>query len=223
MIKAIFIDYTGTITQENCKAVQSVVMRFVANSSLDTPKEALSYWWSNLRKLEEESYLENYRTEDEIVDILLKKCEEEIGLKDNVQELHRLFQDFWTYAPVYEDAKDLFERCQLPIYILTNNGVDYVQECMKINGLKPAGIICADMAKAYKPHRELFEKALQISECKPEEVLHIGDSVSSDINGALSAGITPVLINREGKEHNNSVQTITALPQILDYIRGYNP
>lgn len=219
-MKAIFLDYTGTITQENCKAVQEVVMRIIKNSVLKTPQEALSYWWSNLKQVEEESYLETYKAEDEIVMILLKKCENEIKLDDNLEELHKLFQDFWTYSPVYPDAKEFFEKCSLPIYVLTNNGVEYVQECMRRNGLKPAGIICGDMVKAYKPHKELFEKALQVSGRKAGDVLHIGDSMSSDVKGALSVGITPVLINRDGKEQYVSVKTIKELTEILDMI-GY--
>lgn len=217
-MKAIFLDYTGTITQENCKAVQEVVMRIIKNSVLKTPQEALSYWWSNLKQMEEASYLDAYKTEDEIVTILLKKCENEIKLNDNLDELHKLFQDFWTYSPVYPDAKEFFEKCLLPIYILTNNGVEYVQECMRLNGLKPAGIICGDMTKAYKPHKELFEKALQVSGCQAGEVLHIGDSISSDVKGALNVGITPILIEREGKEQYDSVKTIKELTEILDMI-----
>lgn len=216
MTKAIFLDYTGTITQENCKAVQEVVMRIIKNSVLKTPQEALSYWWSNLKQMEETSYLDAYITEDEIVTILLKRCEIEIKLNVNLDELHKLFQDFWTYSPVYSDAKEFFEKCNLPIYILTNNGEEYVQECMRLNGLKPAGIICGDMAKAYKPHKELFEKALQVSGCQAGEVLHIGDSISSDVKGALNVGIMPILIDREDKKQYDSVKTIKELTEILE-------
>lgn len=216
MIKAVFLDYTGTITQENCKAVQEVVQRIIKNSVLKTPQEALSFWWSHLRQMEAESYQDTYKTEDEIVDILLKKCENEIKLEDNFEELHKLFQDFWTYSPVYSDAIDFFGRCRLPIYIVTNNGAEYVQECMKINGLKPAGIICGDMVKAYKPHKELFEKALQVSGRQADEVLHIGDSMASDVMGASAAGITPVLIDREGKQPCDSVKIIKKLTEVPD-------
>lgn len=110
MIKAIFLDYTGTITQENCQAVQEVVARIIKNSVLKTPQEALSYWWSNLKQMEEASYLDAYKTEDEIVMILLKRCENEIKLKDNSDELHKLFQDFWTYSPVYLDVKNFLKK-----------------------------------------------------------------------------------------------------------------
>ena len=67
---------------------------------------------------------------------------------------------------------------------------------MKQKGLLTAGIICADMVRAYKPRREIFDKALEVSGCRAEKVLHIGDSYSSDVQGAAAAGIRPVLIQR---------------------------
>lgn len=216
MIKAIFIDYTGTIVQENCLAVQEVVMRCYKNSDAKTPQEVLEFWWSNLKKYEEASYLDTFRTEDEIVDILLGECEKEFNLKEDTEELHKLFQQFWMYSPIYDDVKEFFEKCKLPIYVITNNGVQYVQEAMRVNELTPAGIICGDMVRAYKPHKELFEKALEVSGCSAKEVIHIGDSVSSDVKGALSAGIAPVYLDRAGENNQTEVRTVQSLLELLD-------
>ena len=55
-----------------------------------------------------------------------------------------------------------------------------------------------NMVNAYKPHREIFEKALEISGCRADKVIHIGDSVTSDGNGAFNTGITPILLDRRG-------------------------
>lgn len=79
MIKAIFLDYTGTITKERCDAVKSIVV------------------------------------------------------------LLMLIRKFWSNAPVYSDAK------------------------------------------------ELFEKALEVSGLRANEVIHIGDSMSSDVKGVISS------------------------------------
>ena len=46
------------------------------------------------------------------------------------------------------------------------------------------------MVRACKPHRELFDKALEVSGCNADEVLHIGDSYGSDVLGARAAGDT---------------------------------
>lgn len=57
-------------------------------------------------------------------------------------------------------------------------------------------------APVYSDAKELFEKALEVSGLRANEVIHIGDSMSSDVKGALSVDVTPILIDREGKIEN---------------------
>ncbi|QNM10389.1 HAD family hydrolase [Lachnospiraceae bacterium OF09-33XD] len=103
----------------------------------------------------------------------------------------------------------------MPVYVISNNGIQYVEKAMKQKGLLTAGIICADMVRAYKPRREIFDKALEVSGCRAEKVLHIGDSYSSDVQGAAAAGIRPVLIQRtEGQEYED-VTVIRRLTEAL--------
>lgn len=45
MIKAVFIDYTGTIIQEGGSDVTELVKRCYANSDIESPEAMLSYWW----------------------------------------------------------------------------------------------------------------------------------------------------------------------------------
>ena len=90
---------------------------------------------------------------------------------------------------------------------------------MEDKGLTPAGLVCADMVKAYKPHRELFEKALEVSGFSADEVLHVGDSYSSDIIGAKSAGITPILVQRTGGKTYPDVTIVRNLMEVLPLIQ----
>ena len=215
MTKAVFIDYTGTIIQEKGKDMEELVARIWKNSKIEYPQKAVEFWWKNLKELEERSYKENFRTEDEIVDCLLEMLRREANLEDDFQELHRLCQRFWMYAPIFEDVKGFFDKCELPIYVITNNGVRYVHECLEHNGLRADGIVSGEMVQAYKPHKEVFEKALAISGYSAGEVLHIGDSVVSDVKGALAAGITPVLIDRKGKSECTQCRVIHRLTEMF--------
>lgn len=218
MIKAVFMDYTGTIIQEKGKDLEEIVTRIWKNSTLETPKDVLKYWWSNLKILEEKSFGDAFLTEDEIVDRLLHMLDREAGLDDDFSELHKLCQRYWMYAPVFEDVEEFFEKCTLPVYVITNNGACYVQECMERNHLNPAGIVSGEMVRAYKPHKELFQKALEISGCRADEVIHIGDSVTSDVKGAYTAGITPVLIDRIGKNEYSECKVIHRLTEALSLL-----
>lgn len=218
MLKAVFVDYTGTIIKEDGPDIQQLIMRAYQNSNIESPKAMVAYWWNKVKRYEEESFGERFITEDEIVDQILEDCREEIHLEDDKNLLHELCRRFWVHAPAFDDTAELFARCPLPVYIISNNGVKYIEESMAEKGLNPAGIISGDMARAYKPHKELFEKALEIAGVTAKEVIHIGDSAASDVKGALAAGITPILLDRTGKEEAGEARIIHSLPEILDYI-----
>ena len=219
MVKAVFMDYTGTIIQEKGEDLEKIVSRIWKNSRIETAEETIKLWWSLLKTMEEKSCGDTFMTEDEIVVHLLEKLGREVGLTDNFSELHKLFQRFWAYAPLFDDAKDFFEQCTLPIYIITNNGTCYVEKCLKHNHLKAAGIISGETVRAYKPHKEVFSYALKQSGLSPKEVVHIGDSVISDVTGASAAGITPILIDRKQRKQDLEYKVIHHLTDALPYLK----
>ena len=220
MLKAVFLDYTGTVIQEGGKDAMEMLRRCYQNSDIESMEKMLAYWWNLIKRFEAESSNDSFLTEDEIVDKALETCANEIHLREDFAQLHKLVQRFWMYAPAFSDVKEFFEKCPLPIYIISNNGIPYVEEGMRDKGLKPAGIICGDMVRAYKPHRELFLKALEISGCKADEAVHIGDSIESDVMGALSAEIRPILLDRQGSKKCPDVTVIHSLLEALPYIKG---
>ena len=215
MIKAIFLDYTGTVVQDSGAEIKETVMRICQNSDLRDPRKVMVLWWKLVKGYEESSYGDTYLTEDEIVDRALQYLVETVHLRENLAELHGLIQQFWVRAPLFPDARELFAHCPCPIYMISNNGVQYVGRSMEEKNLSPAGIVCADMVRAYKPHRELFEKALEVSGCKAGEVIHVGDSYVSDVRGAQAAGIRPILIQRTRQTQYSDVEVIESLGEIL--------
>jgi putative hydrolase of the HAD superfamily len=73
-----------------------------------------------------------------------------------------------------------------------------------------------------KPHPEIFRYALHRARAESGEVLHVGDHVDADVEGATAVGIDAVLIDRH--EHHRAdalpdgVQVITALDQLLPIV-----
>ncbi len=49
-----------------------------------------------------------------------------------------------------------------------------------------------------KPHPPIFQEALYRAAAAPEEVLHVGDQVRSDVEGARSMGMQAALLDRGG-------------------------
>ena len=215
MLKAVFIDYTGTIMREQNRYTLEMAQLIAAHSTLCDIPEIFKVWWGLIKELEDASYQDAYRTEDEIA----AKALDILGEKYRFHGSHEVFIDlahrFWSKSPAFDDAKAFFAQCPLPIYIITNNGIEYVKPFLQDNGLRCAGIISGDMVRAYKPHRELFLKALEVSGCTPDEVIHIGDSVTSDVQGAQRVGIRPVLLDREGKAAPQEYLTVSSLTEVL--------
>ncbi len=217
MINAIFIDYMGTTVDERSPEMAEIVRRICKNSAVHDPKPVQRFILNSRRRYEADSYLDTYLTEDDIVDRLIGDMEAQIGLADDPDALRSLIRAHWINAPVFPDASLFFERCPVPIYIITNNGLPYMERALAQNGLKAAGVVSADTVRAYKPHREIFEEALRLSGCAPDEALHIGDSYDTDVVGARAAGIRPILLLR-GKTPHDCVESAEDLTQALGLI-----
>ena len=118
--------------------------------------------------------------------------------------------------PIFEESKKFFEISPLPIYIVSNIDANDVLRAIEFHQLSPSGIFTSEDAKAYKPRKELFELALNTTGLHADEVIHIGDSLSSDVKGASSVGIKAIWLNRFNKENSCGVDSITNLLEALD-------
>ena len=218
MVKAVFVDYMGTTVDEHSPEMAEIIRRICKNSSLHDPRQVQRFILDTRRRYEADSYLDTYLTEDEIVTRLILDMEAQIKLRDDPATLRDLIHSHWVNAPVFPDAQTFFDRCPIPIYMITNNGLPYMEQALRHNGLKAAGVVSADTARAYKPHREIFDEALRVSGCTPGEVIHIGDSYETDVVGARGAGIRPVLLLRGHSRRHDDVDTADDLEQALELI-----
>ena len=219
MIKAVFMDYTGTLMKENSKYAMQVAQLVAENSNLPDIKTVIKIWWKLFMGLENQSYQEAFLTEDDILVKAFSILKTDYAVTVDQELFCSLIHKFWCKSPMFEDVKTFFDKCDLPIYLITNNAVDYVNVFLSDNNLKCAGIISGNMVKAYKPHKEIFEKALEISGCKPDEVIHIGDSVTSDVNGALEVGIIPCLLDRTGTQKSDTYAVCSSLDEVLKILK----
>ncbi|WP_407505455.1 HAD family hydrolase [Vibrio parahaemolyticus] len=56
-----------------------------------------------------------------------------------------------------------------------------------------------------KPAASIFQKALNLVDIKPEEALHVGDSLAADIAGANNMGILSVWVNATGASNPTEI------------------
>lgn len=75
------------------------------------------------------------------------------------------------------------------------------------------GVVSSAAAGARKPDPAIFETALALAGCEPEEALHVGDTPEEDMAGAEAAGIPALLLDRRGGAQ------IASLAEIEQHLR----
>jgi putative hydrolase of the HAD superfamily len=68
-----------------------------------------------------------------------------------------------------------------------------------------------------KPEPALFHHALACLDVRPEQALHVGDDPQNDLEGALSAGMDALLLDRTGLSAGSHV--ITSLQELPERLR----
>ena len=162
------------------------------------------------------SFGDNFKTQRELEHLSLVKTTEKFHSPANVEKLSEMMFEHWVKPPVFEDTDRFFEMCPVPIYIVSNIDRADILAAVEYHGFKPFGIFTSEDAKAYKPRKELFELAIKTVGISADEVVHIGDSLSSDIGGADSAGINAVWLNRNNREIPDGIISVSNLTGLFD-------
>lgn len=217
MIKAVLIDHMGTLVYEQSEYLEKLMSECVKNCPDCDSQTITRYWFTKHDELLKKYNGENYKTEYQIACEAFECTKAELGLLGDSQHYTDMLAEHWKNTPAFDDAYDFFAKCQLPIYILTNNDTKYVEESMNRLELQPKGIISSEMTHYYKPAKEAFEKALEIIGLDAQEVIYIGDSLGKDILAAQEVGIQPYFIGQEHVDDEN-IKVLETLLDIFQYI-----
>ena len=110
-----------------------------------------------------------------------------------------------------------------PLTIVTNGFVEVQYEKFDKSGLKDyfSHIVLSEEVGCQKPNPRIFEEALRLNGLSADEVVMVGDSWYSDIQGAINAGIDQIWIRKsndplpEGQSATYLVQSLSEVMEIL--------
>jgi putative hydrolase of the HAD superfamily len=134
-----------------------------------------------------------------------------------------LFAGYWSayveaWTPFYDAIPALGRALEagIAIAILTNG--DAVDQRRKVEqtgiGLLGLPVFASSELPAAKPDPRAFVTACASLEVAPERCLMVGDSLESDISGALSAGMPAVLLDRYDRHPAAPVTRIRSLDEL---------
>lgn len=216
MTKAVFIDFYGTIVHEDGEVIQKVRQQIFDTGETQEISEISTYWWNEFQTSFMTAYGSNFQTQRELEYQSLSKTIQHFHSSADARRLSDLMFEHWVKPPVFEESKRFFALCPVPVYIVSNIDRDDILKAISYHGLTPAGLFTSEDARSYKPRKELFELALKSTGFRAEQVVHIGDSLSSDVNGASAVGINAIWINRSGREVPVGVCAVNNLLEVFD-------
>ena len=106
--------------------------------------------------------------------------------------------------------------------VVVSNWDASLHERLAETGLAPlvdGALASAELGTA-KPDPAVFARGLELAGVPADEAWHAGDSPEEDVAGALAAGLTPVLVARDGRPAPPGVARIAALDGLLSLLDG---
>lgn len=129
---------------------------------------------------------------------------------------------------MYEETIQILDelRGKVKLLLLTNGCPALQQE--KLDGVPELipyfdHIVISGSFGKGKPDKEIFQHALELLDISPNEGIMVGDKLTTDILGGLSAGLTTVWINRTGKAPDSEIQPdyqIVHLTELLPLVHS---
>ena len=152
----------------------------------------------------------------------------EYGFEDKAQGLSDLYMSNLAHqAQLFDGALEMVEKLskKYRLFIITN-GVKSTQDGRF--GISPITkyfekIFISEVIGFEKPHKEFFNAvASGIEGYNPEKAIVIGDSLSSDIKGAINSGLDCIWYNPQKKnapEGWNITHTVVNFEEILEILK----
>ena len=232
MLKAVFFDLYGTVAgfEPGRFEVQSMacsefgitltpegVLRGYADADAYMSRENAVHHIGRRTPAERVAFFAEYQRRIVLgsgVDVSLETAGK---IWDRIQQIPYELAPFPDAAPT---LRTLRERGLLT-GLISNMAVDGDGLVTKLGlaGLFHVAVTSGDVGAA-KPDPAIFRAALSRAGVQPHEAIHVGDQLSSDVQGALDVGIRPVLLDRDGNHplyrECPRIETLSELPALLD-------
>jgi 2-haloacid dehalogenase/putative hydrolase of the HAD superfamily len=196
--RALLLDFYGTVVEEDDVQIGQICNRIAEASALAvTPTEVGSTWGRVFGRMCAESFHSTFRPQKELERLSLRVVLQQFECDLDPGPLSQGLYDYWSHPALFPESKEVLARCGVPICLVSNIDNAELQSALRHNSLDFDLIVTSEDCRAYKPRREMFDRALSLLSMSREEVIHVGDSLGSDVRGAKRVGIPVLWVNRK--------------------------
>lgn len=208
-LDGLFVDMYGTLTTGDRAAVEDTCREIIVTHGLQLTARQLSVAWGErffhaLERCNDDTFCQLL----EIEAATLVETMAQLGRDIDPWPFVRRLTEYWRDPPLQPEAAEFVARCGVPICIVSNADCADLTAALERHSLTVHAVLCSEDVGCYKPAPRIFEEALTRTGWRRERVLHVGDSLHSDVAGAQAGGIGAVWINRAHRIHD--VGTATA-------------
>jgi 2-haloalkanoic acid dehalogenase type II len=223
--RALLLDFYGTVVEEDNVFIAQICNRIAEASPLvATSAEVASYWGRVFGQMCAESFGSAFRPQKEVERLSLQSVLKRFGCGLDPDLLSQVLYEYWSHPAIWPESKDVLARCSIPICLVSNIDNEELQSALSHHDLRFDWVVTSQECRAYKPRREMFERALALFDLTSEQVLHVGDSLSSDVRGAKAVGIPVLWVNRRQRRKPSGEDapdyTSTDLRGVLGILEG---
>lgn len=147
------------------------------------------------------------------------------GIDENVAQLAQavydeyLLPENWSAYPDVEACLKGLKRRGFALAIISNWDKTLEQLIRNLGMLPYFDEVVSSASVGYrKPDKAIFDIALERMGVAACEAVHVGDLPEADGEGALSAGIRPVLIDRTNKHVDTPFERVTLLTDLVSLL-----
>jgi 2-haloacid dehalogenase/putative hydrolase of the HAD superfamily len=199
--RAVLLDFYGTVVEEDVECVHEACVAIAKAAETPTvPEEVGRYWQERFNVLCFESIGPTFRSEYEIEVLSIEHVLRQFRVPLNARELAEPLFKVWRRPRILPHSREAIAAIPVPVCLVSNVDNPQLAEALEFNSLSFDLIVTSEDCRAYKPHPEMFLRALEMLGMTPGEVLHVGDSLTSDVQGAQALGIPAMWINRDGRD-----------------------
>ena len=165
------------------------------------------------------------RTRDQILTERFEYLYNEIGLDIDALKTWKVYENILSHGHYFTDgAPELLEALykKYDLYLVSNGTASVQKGRLESSGIEKyfKGIFISQNIGFNKPDKRFFDNVAKSIPCfDPSLAVIIGDSMTSDIQGGINAGIRTIWFNANGKTENISpdftVSKLCDIPPLL--------
>lgn len=201
----VFLDFYGTLAGGDVQAIEAICREVICDHGLEVSARDLAVQWGrryfaaiedtgasphatggngrfrNLKEIER----------DTLIETLTPSC----GRID----VDRYINDLNAYLAkptLYDEIREVLAALPVPVCIVSNADNDELFAAIEHHGLGFEHVVTSEISASYKPGAGIFREALKRTGWSADRVLHVGDSLHSDVGGAHGVGIKAAWVNR---------------------------